>query len=45
MQGAIAQWPLARRRHNEIEGNQKGRTVFVEAAPNNARPLLHPPEA
>ena len=46
MQGAIAQWPLARRRHNEIEGNQQGRTVFVETAPSSARHLFClPPEA
>jgi len=39
MQGAIAQWPLARRRHNEIERGQKGTTVFVEAGCNRALSL------
>ncbi len=34
MQGAIVQWPLARRRHNEIGRIQQRATVFVEAAPH-----------
>jgi len=37
MQGAIAQWPLARRRHNEIERGLFGWRASVEAVPICAR--------
>ena len=42
MQGAIAQWPLARQRHNEIDRYQQGRTVCVEAVSKSACPFPSP---
>ncbi len=40
MQGAIVQWPLARRRHNEIGRDQKSTTAFVEVVLINAPVFL-----
>jgi hypothetical protein len=42
VQGVFVTTPPARRRHNEIERAQKGATVFVEAAPARAHPVLFP---